>query len=90
MGRGGRGPRRRMHRAVIGGCGCESDFELGFFPQGGGQAELGQRKNEPLRWIEIIPPRSVPIIARVGVMVIMVAFPEGQHGDPPAIPTRIG
>src|SRR5262245_18583888 len=53
------------------------------------QPEQRESVNDPLRRIKIVPLRSVTKIARVGMMKIMVALPETDEGDQPAIATAV-
>jgi hypothetical protein len=58
-------------------------------PQGFSQAHFGERVDDPFGRIKIIPVRPVPIIARIGMMIVVVTLPEGDQRDPPVIAAGI-
>lgn len=45
--------------------------------------------NEPFRWIEVVPSGSVPIVAWVHMVVVVVALAKCNKRDPPTIPAGI-
>src|SRR5439155_81560 len=54
-----------------------------------GQSELRQGEDQPLGGIKVVPPRSIAIVAKERVVIVMVALPEGHEGHPPTVPTAV-
>lgn len=57
--------------------------------EGPGESNQGKRIDQPFRGVEIIPARPISIVALVGVMVVVVAFPERQQRHEPTVSTGI-
>ena len=51
---------------------------VGGSTQGIGQAEEGEREDQPLRRIEVVPAWAIAVIALIAMVVVMVAFAKGQ------------
>ena len=53
------------------------------------KADQRKRVNDPFRGVEIVPLRSVAVIARIGMMKIMIALAETHEGDQPTIAAAV-
>src|SRR5688500_7054891 len=58
-------------------------------PKIGGEPEHGEHVNGPLGRIEVVPAGTIPVIARIGVVIIMVPFAETHKRDEPAVTAAI-
>ena len=57
--------------------------------QVGGQSQYGQRVNCPLGRINIVPAWAVAVIARIGMVIVVVALAEGETGDEPTVAAAV-
>lgn len=55
----------------------------------GRQSEHGEAVNCPLGRIKVVPARAVSVIARVGVVVIVVPLTEAEERDQPVVAAAV-
>src|SRR5215813_3060955 len=66
--------------------GKDSRFEAAEI---GGEPQHGQSVNHPLGGIEVVPAGTVAVIARIGVVIVVVPFAKAQERDEPAVTAAV-
>src|SRR5690349_13677244 len=53
------------------------------------EADLGEREDQPLRRIEVIPLGPIAIVAQIHVVIIVIALAERDQRNPPTVPAAV-
>lgn len=53
------------------------------------QTDHIEAEDQPLGGVEVIPLRAVPVIAGIGVVIVVITLAESDQGDQPAVPAAV-
>src|SRR5262245_39492590 len=80
------GPDPYSSTGLVGLFGKDGRFEAAEI---GGKPQHGQRVNHPLGGIEVVPAGAIAVIARIGVVIVMVPLAETQKRNKPAVTAAV-